>query len=375
MQDTVSTSSRVSPGGRARLSAIAARVRSAAPSLSACSVAIVSAALLIVSFPDFDLWPLAWLALVPLFLLVARKPQPGRAFFMGWVFGAAFFYGSCYWLTYSMIHFGGISPWLAFVLLLPGALLLGLFPALFTAVLARAITKWGVAALFLAPPLWSALEWTRLETTGQLWNALGYSQAFHTMLIQTAGWGGVYAVGFLIVSLNAAITFALLQRSVRALVIAGTAFLLVAGVVFVTDKTSPSRQFGVGDIGDKAEAVVVAIQPDVPMDLVKSNEDVRKLTIRHFEMSESVLRGLAQDGTPRLVIWPESPMNFAYGGDKELRDLLANFAKANNTSVLLNSQEVAPNDGIYNSAVLINQEGRLVAQYDKIRLLPFGEYV
>src|SRR6185503_6081403 len=68
-------------------------------------------------------------------------------------------------------------------------------------------------------------------------------------------------------------------------------------------------------------------------------------------------------------------MNFAYGGDNQLRALLTNFAKANKTWILLNSQEVAPNDGIYNSAVLINQEGSLVAQYDKIRLLPFGEYV
>src|SRR3989442_12287467 len=232
MQETVSSSSRVGLRGRARLSALAARVRSAAPSLSACSAAIVSAALLIVSFPDFDLWPLAWLALVPLFLGLVRSPQPGRAFFMGWVFGAVFFFGSCYWLTYSMINFGRISPSLAFVLLLPGDLLLGLFPAVFTAVLSRAITKWGVAALFLASPFWSALEWARLETTGQLWNARGYSQAYHPLLIQTAGWGGVYAVGFLIVSLNAAITFALLQRRVMALVVAGTALLLVAGAAF-----------------------------------------------------------------------------------------------------------------------------------------------
>jgi apolipoprotein N-acyltransferase len=78
---------------------------------------------------------------------------------------------------------------------------------------------------------------------------------------------------------------------------------------------------------------------------------------------------------PRLVIWPESPMNFAYGGDNRLRGRLASFAKTNNTSILLNSQELAPNDGIYNSALLINQGGSLVAQYDKIRLLPFGEYV
>jgi apolipoprotein N-acyltransferase len=78
---------------------------------------------------------------------------------------------------------------------------------------------------------------------------------------------------------------------------------------------------------------------------------------------------------PRLVVWPESPMNFAYGTDNQLRERLATFAKANHTSVLLNSQEVAPKDGIYNSALLINEEGKLVVQYDKIRLLPFGEYV
>jgi apolipoprotein N-acyltransferase len=148
--------------------------------------------------------------------------------------------------------------------------------------------------------------------------------------------------------------------------------LLVAIVMVLADKTSRSRQWRAETAGD---AVVVAIQPNVPMDLVKSVEDMRKLTARHLEMSESALRSLPEDSKPRLVIWPESPMNFAYGGDSQLRELLAAFAKANHTSILLNSQEVAPNDGIYNSAVLINQEGSLVAQYDKIRLLPFGEYV
>lgn len=342
------------------------------PSLGNCFVAVASAALLILSFPDFDRSLLAWLALVPMFLLVVRHPQMGRAFFLGWIFGTVFFYGSCYWLTYSMIHFGGIPAGLSFLLLLPGATLLGIFPALFTAVLARAITKWGVAALFVAPLLWSSLEWARLQTTGQLWNALGYSQAYHPSMIQTASWGGVYAVGFLIVMANTAMAYALIKRSVKSLIISGAAILFVAVVMLVANKSSHSRA---SDDDKQAGAVVVAVQPNVPMDLVKSDEDMRKLTLRHFELSEAALRGVAQDGRPRLVIWPESPMNFAYGGDNQLRTVLANFARANNTSILLNSQEVAPNDGIYNSAVLINQEGSLVAQYDKIRLLPFGEYI
>jgi apolipoprotein N-acyltransferase len=68
-------------------------------------------------------------------------------------------------------------------------------------------------------------------------------------------------------------------------------------------------------------------------------------------------------------------MNFEYGADENLRRSVAAFAQQNNVSILFNSQEAAPNDGIYNSAVLINEQGKLVAQYDKIRLLPFGEYV
>jgi apolipoprotein N-acyltransferase len=372
MEDVVSTPSQVNPGRAARLSRFATGVRSEAPSLTDCGAALVSAAFLIFAFPDFNRWQLAWIGLVPLLLIVGRKPQPWRCFLLGWLFGTVFFYGSCYWLTYSMIHFAGIPPWLAFVLLLPGAALLGTFPAIFTLVLATAFRRWGPAALFLAPLLWSALEWGRLGITGQLWNSIGYSQAYHPLLIQTARWGGVYAVGFLIVLVNAAIAFALLKRSARALLITTGAILLVAGLILLANRTSPFRQWS---IESETEAVVVAIQPNVPMEIVKSEEDMRKLTTRHLEMSMSGLRLLPDDGKPRLVIWPESPMNFAYGGDSQLREIIAAFAQANNTAVLLNSQEVAPNDGIYNSALLINQQGSLVAQYDKIRLLPFGEYV
>jgi apolipoprotein N-acyltransferase len=372
MQDAVSTPPQVDPGGAVPLSGFIARIRSEAPSIVNCGVALISAVLLVFSFPDFNLWLLAWVSLVPLFLIVARNAQPWRSFFWGWLFGSLFFYGSCYWLTYSMIHFGRIESWLAFLLLIPGAVLLGIFPAVFTLVLALVIRKWGAIALFFSPLFWSALEWSRLETTGQLWNALGYSQAYHPLLIQLAGWGGVYLVGFLIVLVNAAIAFGLLNRTVRALAIATAALLLVTLVILISNGTSTLRQ---RQVNAEVDAVVVAIQPNVPMDLVKSEEDMRMLSARHFEMSESALRQLPNDGKPRLVIWPESPMNFAYGGDFKLQEMIATFARANKAAVLLNSQEAAPNDGIYNSALLINEEGSLVAQYDKIRLLPFGEYV
>ena len=92
-------------------------------------------------------------------------------------------------------------------------------------------------------------------------------------------------------------------------------------------------------------------------------------------MTEGALNSIQEPAISRLVIWPESPMNFTYGTDAQLRELLVNFATKNKTSILFNSQEPAPNDGIYNSALFVNEQGQLIAQYDKIRLMPFGEYV
>jgi len=368
MQDAVATLSQPTLRKANRFSDLATRIRREAPSLVNCGVALISSILLIISFPDFNLWSLAWIALVPLMVAVSRRPQAVSCFCLGWLFGSVFFFGSCYWLTYSIIHFGGFSPWLAYPLLIPGAVVLGVFPGMFTAVLAKAIKRWGAAALFLAPLFWASLEWARLGVTGQLWNAIGYSQAFHPLLIQTAKWGGVYAEGFLIALVNAAVAYAAVKRTWNAVSISVVAIVLLC--------IAPMTMSAAGGWeNDSTQAIVIAIQPNVPMDLIKSNAEMEQLRLRHFEMSEAALRNLQDDKVSRLIIWPESPMNFTYGTDSQFRERLTQFAKENHAAVLLNSQEVAPNDGIYNSAVLINEQGSLVAQYDKIRLLPFGEYV
>jgi apolipoprotein N-acyltransferase len=135
-------------------------------------------------------------------------------------------------------------------------------------------------------------------------------------------------------------------------------------------------------------AVVVALQPNVPMEPVGSTAETEELIDRHLSLSERALndweRGASNEsvkdqrtrlGLPRIVIWPESPMNFTYTNDSQFREVVARFATKNRASVLFNSLEPAPAGGAYNSAVMVNEEGRLAAQYDKIRLLPFGEYV
>ena len=334
------------------------------------AAAVATAILLILAFPNFDFYFLAWIALVPLMWAVAQRPSLTRAFLLGWAAGTIFFYGSCYWLTYSMIHYGELPVVVAYLLLIPGALVVGIFPGLFALVLALAVKRWGYYAILAAPFLWPAFEWTRLGVTGQLWNALGYSQAFHWMLIQTANWGGVYAVSFLIVAINTAIVLVILKRNVWAVVAAlvigvSVGFAILSAGIFPTN-------FGVSD----AQAVnVVAIQPNVPMTLVKTPEEIKDLRERHLRMSKQALSQLSNDYSRKIVVWPESPMNFSYASDKSFQEWVTNFARENHTALIFNSLEPAGPDAYYNSALFINEEGRMISQYDKIRLMPFGEYV
>src|SRR5215212_11844563 len=93
--------------------------------------AAASALLLILSFPNFEYSLLAWIALVPLLVVIAKRPSPLRAFILGWATGSVFFYATCYWLTYSMIHCGGLPTVVASLLLIPPALVVGVFHGLF----------------------------------------------------------------------------------------------------------------------------------------------------------------------------------------------------------------------------------------------------
>jgi apolipoprotein N-acyltransferase len=370
--------------GVRRLRLLASRAKSAAPTPNEASCAVASALLLLLAFPDFGFWPLAWFAFVPLLFVIARRPRAPRAFLLGLITGTVFFFASCHWLTFPMIRYAEIPVWLANLLLLPVALAGGFFPALFAAVLARLCARFGTHALFFAPPLWAATEWARLSTIGQLWNAVGYSQAFEPSLIQAARFGGVYAISFLVLAVNAALAYALLTRKLRGALVSLAAVACVALSVVVISLTPTPKTAG------EPSALVVALQPNIVPDFKRPASEYVALSARHFESSAAVLktvdegdavgnidssRRVALSKLPRVVVWPESPMNFSYARSASFREEVSRFAREHHASILFNSLEPAPDEGGYNAAVLINEEGRLAVQYDKIRLMPFGEYV
>ena len=346
-------------------------LRAAVPTLVETSLAVVSAVLTIFSFPDFNLAFLAWAGLVPLLLAIVLTRTAPRAFLLGWLYGTIFFYGTCWWLTYPMIHYAHFSAWLAYPMLLMPIMLVALFPAFFCSLLARVIQHFGPAAICAAPLIWISIEWLRYAVTGQLWNALGYSQAFHPMLIQSARLGGVYLISFLVVLANAAIVSLLLRQS---LFLPLAALSLIA-VVLLVSSCFLRQQVEIPPPVTNESVTMIAIQPNVPMDTNGDPQQMRELLERHLSLSAAALNQPQAHFLPRLVIWPESPMNFSYTSDPQLREVVESFTRAHQTSLLLNSLEPAPGGGDQNSALLINEEGGIVARYDKIRLMPFGEYV
>jgi len=335
-------------------------------------LALVSAALLILSFPSFEFNLLAWVALAPLMLALTREQSFWRAFLLGAITGSVFFYGTCHFLAFSIINYGGLSPFFAYLIIAIPCLITGLFPALFAGITARCVNRFGIRAIFLAPFIWTATEYGRLIILGLGWNSIGYSQAYHPYLIQAARFGGVYAVGFLIVLVSSGLVFvSLTDNRWEAVVVAVLVFiLLVVNYDYGRRMQQPAQSAGAYR--------VIGVQPNLPMDGDLSEDFIQRVLNEHITLSEKAIADFgpaSPDDKPIVVIWPESPMNFRYNQDAEFRQIVIDFVKRNHIYLIWNTIVQTDPKHDYNSVVVMTPDGEKASQYDKIYLLPFGEYV
>jgi apolipoprotein N-acyltransferase len=350
------------------------------PSWKNAALAVFSAILLIAAFPDFEIWFLAWFALVPLLFAVEReKESVARSFVLGWLFGFCFFAGTCWWLTFAPITYAGF-PWpVAYLLLFCLTAIVGIFPGIFAAIFSVLLKRFGNVAILAAPFVWVFTEFLRYWVTGNNWNAVGYSQAFGAVARIYAGIGGVLMVSFVCAAINTGFLFYIKRRRVSVLIAS-------VGVLGLSVVLAGAINMGIamGSFDWDPPVVlanVVAIQPNVPMSGL-TFEKWKLLREKHVEMAESALASIDRNPVSAIrnpqstVIFPESPMNFAYEDDDEFQQFVHAFAAKHDVNVLFNSAEPDPgNDRYFNSAVLVGPNGKEIAQYDKIYLVPFGESV
>jgi len=336
----------------------------------------LSGVLLFACFPLLNRNGLVWVACAPLLVALASERSLGRAFGLGYVTGAVFLAGSCYWFIPVMENYGklarplAVGVWLLFAIVF--AVFFGAFGLVVGLVRRRSVPQ----ALMLSPFVWVAAELARTYLiTGVPWNLLGYAVGADG-LRQLASVTAVYGLSFLAVATSALTAAALLDARRKRLwfSLAGWFLLLAAANRFLAP---PALAPGA--------ASALLVQPNVPLDETVLEgwgpwHDRAPLD-RLVGISLAGLEPLGSDSgpgaAPPLVVWAENPAPFYFDRDAVFRTAIENLARRGRAYVIASTVTFAGSDYALpkNSAVIVDPDGRLVAQYDKIHLVPFGEYV
>jgi apolipoprotein N-acyltransferase len=351
---------------------------------------VASAVLLILSFPGFNFYALAWFGLVPLFFAI-EDLKLSRAFLVSYLAGVLFFLGTIWWLIHVTL------PGM-FVVVLYLALYFGSFGIFCSFFLRTSAERSGASPkgtihdsrftknysfLLFAPAAWVTLEYARTHLlTGFGWNLLVHSQSANLPFIQIADITGAHGVSFLIVLVNAAIFIAIrknrknrdrhlfsVENDARKIGVCPY-FLVVIFLLFVTAGYGIYRLNNIFT-GDSLRVSVV--QGNIPQNH-KWDASFREEIIATYE---SLTRQAAKD-SPDLIVWPETSVPGFLESEQDLFGRVKTLVREVKTPLLVGTvREKQGRDSVtyYNSAYLFSKDGAVTDRYDKIHLVPFGEYI
>ncbi|MBC7964050.1 MAG: apolipoprotein N-acyltransferase [Steroidobacteraceae bacterium] len=328
--------------------------------------AIIGGILVFLGYAGFDQFYLEWICLVPV-LWAIRDQHPGRAFFIGWLAGIVMNIGGFYWAIQMFQQFAGMAWPLAAL----GLLLLAAANGIVFAAWAWATrlithdTGWNVA--WVSPVVWTALEkfWPEIFP-----NYLGASQYKLSLVTQIADLTGILGVTFIVVYINSTLFATLEQWSENRRI--ATRPLLVFAAVMATVLIY-------GQVRIRAVDRQAAAAEHLTIGLIQTNrgagdkrQDPESLLREHQEMS----RTLAASQPLDLIVWPEGVLRIRLLsregslpsgalGDTHIPTLFGAILQSGEISA------VPP----HNTALLTDGTGRILGTYDKMVLVPFGEYI
>lgn len=306
----------------------------------------ISAFLLILAFPRFNLQLLAWIALIPLFFALEDK-NPKQRFITGYAFGIIFFSGILYWLV-------NVS-W-------PGAIIVVLISASFLAIFTLFYKPQALYAFISVPAAWAAAEYLRTHFfTGFPWALLGYSQSSNLPVIQIANITGPYGVSFLVVLANFVIYLAIKKNAKKSCILFA-AFVLFAAVL-AYGQNELRRAYPAQNLK------IAVIQGNIPQS-VKWDPRYRDFIIDKY----AALSKKALAESLSLVIWPETSVPGYLEDEADLKNKVANLAASGGAHFFVGNLR-DKGSKFFNSATFISDEGKILESYHKIHLVPFGEFV
>ena len=353
----------------------------------------LSTLLQVLIFPLPGIYVLSWVAFAPLIVALLRaRPTgaleidgevhlraatPGQAFLLGYASGILWFAGTCYWIYDTMHEHGGLSaPWAALALFL-FCLYLGLYHGLFGLLvgLAAGPGRDNRRALISIPFLWVAVELARTRVTGFPWDLLGTAQVDNISLSRIGTFTGVYGISFEIVLVNVAVAAAFLvpRKKRNTLLLASLAAAAVLQAGRLVDAPAIA-----------ADHAALLVQENIPVD-ENWTRDTFERTLRQLtDLTVKAANTRIIGGVPEkleLIVWPESPAPF-FSSDPLFRGPVSEMARASRSWVVtgaIGSTSANPigaaTSQVFNSAALVSPSGEWTARYDKVHLVPFGEYL
>ena len=343
-----------------------------------------------------------WVATLPLLWALTREDRNGlplrssQSLLLGYLCGFIWYLGNCYWIYQTMYLYGGLDKPIAAGILILFCLYLGLYHGLFGWLVGSLRAYFGVqGALLLSPFVWVAVELARARITGLPWDLLGIAQVDNSMLTRLAPITGAYGVSFVIAAVNALWLVRIQVRERRHTRLALTA----AGVVIIVLYVFGLRRLQVPRrVAATATATLVQENLEVGQ-AAKGPEPSEQELLESFSYlsrhpGERMYLGIPELGrTPKvqflqragprdsnLIVWPESPAPFQ---EKEpaFRAAMAKLAQETGAPIIAGNIGIdlttANRKGflLYNSASFITPQGEFAGRYDKMHLVPFGEYV
>jgi apolipoprotein N-acyltransferase len=319
-------------------------------------LSLITGALLVLVFPRFSITWLAPIALAPLLIASARESRWKQRFLNGWASGFVFWFFICVWIQFVLEFHGGMGRWGGWGTFVLFAILKALHTALFAALAGGLMrTRWAVPAI---AALWCAIEhghgswglaWLGL---GFAWLDLGNAGIDWPVLMRLAPVTGVHGLSFVFAMTGCGLALIALRRPWKDLLP-----LAALPLLFLLPAAAPQTS--------GTESVQV-VQPNV-------NTEAR-WTTESFADFERQLSALSLDEPAPLIVWPEAPAPF-YPDRPAFRTYISAIAKSAHANFLMGGVAYTPAGAPLNSAFLLNPSGELVERYDKIQLVPFGEYI
>jgi apolipoprotein N-acyltransferase len=334
------------------------------------ALAIISGVLFACAFPNVALGWLMFIALLPLFVALTRVRTARGAFLLGWLSQTIAWLMMVPWVVRVMSHYGGLPYVTGIVIFVAMCAYLGVYGGVFAILFHRIAPQTQFRRWLLVPLAWAAVEYVRTYLlSGFPWNLIAASIIDYAPLVQFDRVAGPYALGVLILLPSTLIAWLIVARpkGIQRL-------FAVAGVVIVT--------FVWWATGYVAAKVLVRpagtpmsraalLQPNISQEMRWDNDNLVLIFRRMMAMTDEA----ATHGV-QVIIWPESTVPLSYATTDFYRQSIESISRARNLDIILGSvaEDPAQPNRMWNAAFLVSN-GRTIGHYDKIRLVPFGEYV